>query len=67
MTYGITNRQALSLLKQIAPYLKSYKADRGWLILDQYPRLTPRNGRYSPQQLEEREAFIRSFFDLRPH
>ncbi len=51
MTYAITNRQALCLLKQIAPYLKSYKADRAALILDHYLRLTPRNGRYSLQQL----------------
>jgi hypothetical protein len=66
MTYVIANRQALSLLKQIAPYMKSYKAERAALILDHYLRLTPRNGRYSPQQQEERETFIQRFFQLRP-
>lgn len=49
-TYAISNRQALNLLRQIAPYLKSYKADRATLIVDHYIRLTPRNGRYTPQQ-----------------
>jgi hypothetical protein len=65
-TYTIANRQALILLKQIAPYLKSYKADRVALILDHYLRLTPRNGRYSPALRKEREAFISQFFNLRP-
>ena len=65
-TYQICNRQALDLLKQIAPFLKSYKADRANLNLDHYLRLTPRNGRYTNQKREEREAFIQQFFDLRP-
>ena len=65
MTYVIRNRQAFSLLQQIAPYLKSYKADRAVLILGQYLRLTPRNGKYSPQQREDREIFIQKFLDLR--
>lgn len=66
-TYQISNRQALDLLKQISPYLKSYKANRVALILKRYLRLTPRNGRYSPHQREEREAFIQQFFALRPN
>ncbi len=64
-TYQISNRQALDFLKQIAPYLKSYKVDRVALILKHYLRLTPRNGRYSSRQIEEREIFIRQFFALR--
>jgi LAGLIDADG-like domain len=66
LTYVITNRQALSLLEQLAAYLKSYKAERAALILEHYLRLTPRNGRYSPQQLEEGETFIQRFLLLRP-
>lgn len=66
-TYQIQNRQALDLLKQIAPFLKSYKAGRAAWVLDNYLRLTPRNGRYSDQLKEERGNFIRRFFDLRPH
>ena len=65
-TYQISNRQALDLLKQIAPYLKSYKAERATLILDHYLQLTPRNGRYSPLQREKRETFVKQFFELRP-
>ena len=65
-TYQISNRQALDFLKQIAPYLKSYKADRAALILDHYIQLTPRNGRYSSLQLKEREAFIEMFFAISP-
>jgi hypothetical protein len=50
-TYQATNRQALDILKQIADHLRSYKADRARLALQDYTRLTPRNGRYSPVQL----------------
>lgn len=64
-TYSISNRQALDLLKQITPYLKSYKSGRATLILDHYVRLTPRNGRYTSTQIEEREAFIQQFLCLR--
>lgn len=67
VTYVITNRQALSVLQQIAPYLKSYKVDRAKLILADYVRLTPRNGRYTSPQLNEREAFITRFLELRPN
>ena len=50
-TYSISNRQALDLLKQITPYLKSYKFGRATLVLDHYVRLTPRNGRYTAKQI----------------
>lgn len=65
-TYQISNRQALDLLNQIASFLKSYKADRANLILGHYLRLTPRNGRYTDCQREEREIFIKKFLDTRP-
>ena len=48
-TYAIANRQALALLKQTLPYLKTYKAKRSDIILRDYIRLTPRNGRYTPE------------------
>ena len=56
-TYAIYNRQALELLDQIQPYLRSRKSDRAGLILRDYVRLTPRNGKYSPELLAERRAF----------
>lgn len=64
-TYSVSNRQALDILKQVTPYLKSYKFGRATLVLDHYVRLTPRNGRYSSKQIEEREAFIQQFLCLR--
>jgi hypothetical protein len=65
-TYQITNRQALNLLDQIGPFMKSHKAGRAELALKEYLRLTPRNGRYTHEQLCQREEFIQRFFDIRP-
>ena len=56
-TYSISNRQALALLKQILPYLKTYKAKRSVLILRDYIRLTPRNGSYTPEVKKARDDF----------
>jgi hypothetical protein len=64
-TYQAANRQALDILKQIADHLKSYKVDRARLALQDYTRLTPRNGRYSPVQLQERTQFIEKFLAIR--
>ena len=65
VTYVIDNRQAFSLLEQISPYLRTYKARRAELILREYLRLTPRNGKYSPRQQPDRERFIQHFFRLK--
>lgn len=65
-TYHIADRQALDLLEQIAPFMKSHKAARAKLVLREYLRLTPRNGRYTNDQLAQRGAFIREFFEIRP-
>jgi len=65
-TYVIDNRQALELLRQITPYLKTYKAKRARLVLDQYLRLTPRNGKYTAAQKEARAAFITKFLLMNP-
>lgn len=56
-TYAIYNRQALRLLEQIQPYLKTYKATRSILILRDYVALTPRNGKYTIAQKADREKF----------
>jgi hypothetical protein len=55
--YAITNRQAVDLLVQIAPYLRSYKSARSALVLKDYIRLTPRNGKYEKFEQAERERF----------
>ncbi len=61
LTYAVANRQALALLAQVTPLLKSYKAERARLILDDYVRLTPRNGKYDDALLAERADFERQF------
>lgn len=56
-TYSVSNRQALHLLESVVPWLKSYKQQRAHLILSDYLRLTPRNGKYSPKLMAERRRF----------
>lgn len=65
-TYQVANRQALEILGQIFEYLQSHKAARARLVLKEYLRLTPRNGRYSPTQIQDREIFIENFLGIRP-
>lgn len=57
-TYSISNRQALQLLEQIAPHLRSYKATRAKVIIENYINLTPRNGRYTEEIRTERDRFL---------
>jgi len=63
--YAVWNRQALALLAQVEPYMKSYKADRARLVLRDYVRLTPRNGRYTEAMLAERQVFEEALLALR--
>lgn len=56
-TYQISGRQALGLLRQIVPYMKSYKSARANLALREYVRLTPRNGRYTEAMRAARIEF----------
>lgn len=63
--YAIYSQQALDLLAQIFPYLRTYnKRERAKLALMNYKKLTPRNGKYSPEILKKREKFIRDFFSI---
>ena len=62
--YCITSRQALRLLAQVAPFLRTYKMKRASLLLQDYARLTPRNGRYTPEQLAARAEFESRFFAI---
>ena len=64
--YKITNRQALALLGQISPFLKSYKRRRAELVLDQYLQLTPRNGRYVADAANKRAAFENAVLAILP-
>ena len=65
-TYVVTSRQALTLLGQLVPYLRSYKARRAHLALDNYINLTPRNGKYTPAVKRARLQFENKFLAERP-
>jgi len=60
--YTIYSRQALTLLGRVWPYLRTYKAGRACLLVEEYVRVTPRNGRYTPHQRAARQAFEQRFF-----
>jgi hypothetical protein len=64
--YAIWSRQALDLLQQLLPHLRSYKRRRAELAVARYRELTPRNGRYAPGQLRRRAAFERALLRLSP-
>lgn len=64
-TYTLSNRQGLTLLRQVLPFLKTYKAKRAELILNDYVRLTPRNGRYSPEIKRARDEFENEILSIK--
>jgi hypothetical protein len=53
-TYAIYNRQALQLLEDVHPFLRTYKRERATLILRDYILVTPRNGKYTEQPQKKR-------------
>ena len=55
--YALWNRQALGLLRHVEPYMTSYKRERAQLVLRDYVRLTPRDGKYTESILAERACF----------
>lgn len=63
-TYCVANRQALAVLTQVHPYLRSYKSLRSRLVIENYLKLTPRNGKYTPLLLEARRTFEQLFFAI---
>ena len=65
-TYTVSNRQALSLLEQVTPHLRTYKLTRARLVLDNYLQLTPRNGKYTKEILYKRDKFIQIFMNTKP-
>jgi hypothetical protein len=65
-TYSISNRQALCLLGQLYPYLRTYKAERARMVLTHYLELTPRNGFYTAEIASKRELFIKEFLRANP-
>lgn len=67
LTYAISNRQALALLGQTSRLLRSYKRIRAEMILAEYVRLTPRNGRYSKEVDAARSDFESRLLATRAH
>ena len=63
--YAVYNRQALSLLEQTLPYLKSYKHDRATLILKDYLTVTPRNGKYTAEILARKKVFEQTVLSIK--
>jgi hypothetical protein len=56
---------AISCLEQITPFLlEPKKKRRAELILAEYKKVTLRNGRYNPQQIQEKFTFENQFFSL---
>jgi hypothetical protein len=62
--YTISNRQALALIEQLRPYLRSHKRARAALVLSRYVALTPRNGKYTLELEKGRAAFEQEFFSI---
>lgn len=65
-TYSASNRHALDIIRATQPYLQTHKRLRAKLVLENYLKLTPRNGKYTPAMLGKRERFIEKFFKIRP-
>ena len=65
-TYAIYNRQALRLLEQVHPHLRTYKRERATLILRDYLALTPRNGKYTEQLQRARANFESTVLRIKP-
>ena len=61
--YAVSSRQALFLLEQVVRFLRSYKRQRAELALQQYELLTPRNGKYSTDQLARRRQFEQALLE----
>ncbi len=54
----IKHNNAIKLLEDIYPYLIiESKRKRAEMIITQYKALTPRNGRYTDEQLAKKERF----------
>lgn len=64
-TYSISNRQALELLRQVVPYLRSYKRIRAGMAVSHYVSLTPRNGKYNVAQDAARNQFEIDFLAVK--
>lgn len=64
-TYTARYNDAFHLIELIAPYLViAEKKQKAQLILNEYKKFTPRNGRYSEELLKQKEDFNNRFYSI---
>ncbi len=65
-SFIIKQNNAIKLLEDIYPYLIiESKRKRAEMIITQYKALTPRNGRYTDEQLAKKERFYEEFINAK--
>ncbi|WP_346929116.1 hypothetical protein [Clostridium sp.] len=65
-SFVIKQNNAIKLLEDIYPYLIiESKRKRAEMIITQYKSLTPRNGRYTDEQLAKKESFYEEFINAK--
>ena len=63
--WKIIRRQAVSVLEEITPFLhEQKKLHRAQSIIQDYIRLTPRNGKYSEDKRKEKHEWEDRFFEI---
>ena len=61
--WAVRHSEALTCLEKVAPFMREpEKLRRAHLILEEYPRLTLRNGRYKPEEIQKKLDFEENFF-----
>lgn len=64
-TYRVIYDEAIKLLEEIEPYLIIQKKKlRARFILDNYKKVTPRNGKYSEEMRKKKEQFYMDFMKI---
>ena len=63
--YAVYNRQALALLANTLPFLKSYKHARAKLVLRDYLNVTPRNEKYTVDILTKKKEFEQNVLSIK--
>ena len=65
-TLMIKNKEnVLKLLKDVAPFLRVYnKKNRALWILENYEKVTPRNGKYNDDLLKKKLMFEEDFYQI---
>lgn len=64
-TYSVRYNDAISLIKEIEPFLVlPEKKRKAQMIMNDYKKLTVRNGRYNDEQRKAKEAFYEAFMRI---